>query len=87
MNIENLKTILDKTDGKVFSVRFIKADGSIREMKCRTGVTKHLKGGTSTISHKPELYGVYDMEKQAYRCFNLNKVLEVKCGSVAYKVA
>lgn len=85
MNTSELKSILDKTGGKVFKVRFVKADGSIRVMHCRTGVKKHLKGGESTIAHKPELYSVYDMDKHGYRCFNLNKVLEVQCGEVTYK--
>lgn len=75
--LKDLKDLLDSTNGTIFSVKFIKKDGSIREMQCRTGVTKHLRGGESTIAHIEDLYGVFDVAKKAYRCFYLNTVLEV----------
>lgn len=73
------KMINDAADGgKFFSVRFIKKDGSIRDMTCRLGVVKHLRGGERTL---PKDYIVaFDVnadEKGAYRAINPATVLQV----------
>ena len=46
MNMTELRNLLDTTNGKVFSVHFVKKDGSLREMVCRNEVTKGTKGGS-----------------------------------------
>ncbi len=54
--------------GKFFSCSFVKKDGTLREMTCRLGVEKHLKGGIKTL---PDKYiCVYDMQSQGYRSIN-----------------
>ena len=66
-------------DGKMFTVVFEKADGSIRVMNGRTGVVKHLAGGKSTVAGKKDLFaGVFDVHAKGYRCFNIGRVLEVR---------
>ena len=40
-----------QSKGKFITVSFIKKDGTARTLNGRIGVTKHLKGGTSTINH------------------------------------
>jgi hypothetical protein len=76
---------LDFHSGAFFTVTFIKADGSVRVMNGRTGVTKHLKGGESTIKDKPNLYGCFDVKANGYRCFNMDTVLELKVNKVTLK--
>ena len=67
---------LDRTDGKIFSVTFVKkTDGEVRHMNCRMGVKKHLKGGKSTIADIPSLVSVYDLKHNGYRCFDVNRVI------------
>lgn len=44
MNISMLNDIIKSTKGRFFSVQFIKKNGEVRNMVCRTGVTKFLKG-------------------------------------------
>lgn len=68
-------------NGKFFSVKFVKKDGSIREMTCRLGVKKALRGGERTL---PLSYIVaYDVNVQeddkrgGYRAINPETVLEV----------
>jgi len=84
MNIQDLRKLVDSTNGKVFAVVFEKADGSLREMQARIEVTKHLRGGVNTTAHKPEIYTVFDMAVGEYRKFNLTKVKSIKCGAIQY---
>jgi len=69
---------------KFFAVEFQKKDGSMRQMTCRLGVTKHLKGGKSTTAHKDNLLTVFEIGK-GYRSLNLDKVQSFKCGDVEFK--
>lgn len=74
----NAKTIKEFVGNKIFTVTFTKKDGTIRNLNGRIGVIKHLKGGDKTV---PESYVVvYDLVKKAYRCFNPETVIKVKCG-------
>jgi hypothetical protein len=70
---------------KIFSVSFYKKDGTLREMTCRLGVTKHLKGGE--LSHNPSDFGhliVYDMKSEGYRTINLNTLVKIKFEGKEY---
>ena len=65
------------SNGKIFSVTFIKKDGSLRTLNGRLGVTKHLKGGESTLN--PDRYiTVYDLQSKAYRAVNKFTIQSVK---------
>lgn len=67
---------LENTTGFV-TVTFVKADGTVRKMNCRMGVTKHLKGGKSTLDAS-KYVTVYDMTKAAYRAVNRDTILDIK---------
>jgi hypothetical protein len=67
---------LESSTGFV-TVTFLKADGSVRKMNCRTGVTKHLKGGKSTLDAS-KYVTVYDMAKAAYRAVNRDTIIDIK---------
>lgn len=58
------------------TVTFVKADGTVRRMNCRMGVTKHLKGGKSTLD-AGKYVTVYDMTKAAYRAVNRDTIIAV----------
>jgi hypothetical protein len=65
------------SNGKIFSVEFIKKDGTNRLMNCRLGVTKHLRGGSSTLN--PDTYiTVYDLQSRGYRAINKAAIINVK---------
>jgi len=74
------KLMLDKiksTKGKFFSLVFVKKNGELRKMKCRTGVKKHLKGGKNLNPNIGDSQAVvYDVEKLGYRTINLNTIVE-----------
>ena len=76
LNPSEVRRLIPKNG--IFTVVFIKANGEQREMTCRLGVKKHLKGGTSTIKDHKNLVSVFDMKAGEYRCFDINKVVCIK---------
>ena len=74
-----------KNKGKIFSVRFVKKDGTTRFMRCETGVTANLKGGE--LPYDPTSKGlkpVFDLACKDYRMVNLNTVYEVTFKGKVY---
>lgn len=72
---------------KIFSVVFEKKDGTLREMVCRLGVKKHLKGGE--VSYDPEERNylvVFDMQSEGYRTININTLKKIKLDGVSYDI-
>jgi hypothetical protein len=64
---------------KIFSVTFIKKDGSTRRMVARLGVRKGVKGvGMSFSPSEKNLMVVFDMHKKAFRMVNLETIVELK---------
>ena len=74
--MNHIENILN-SKGKIFTVTFTKKDGTTRVMNCRLGVTKHLKGGESTLNPN-EYITVYDMQNKGYRAINRNTIIDVK---------
>lgn len=66
-------------NGKFFTVRFTKrSDGSDRIMNCRTGVTKHLRGGDKAYDDRQhKLITVYDLKSKGYRSIPLEGVYQI----------
>lgn len=82
------KSLIKKTNGAFFAAQFIKKTGEVRDMVCRTGVHKDLKGGV--LSFNPTDKGlavVYDVEVEGYRMINLNTLRKLKIAGKTYKVA
>lgn len=75
--MDNLDSIIESSNGKIVSVTFTKADGTLRVMTCRLGVTKHLKGGESTLDNSKYLT-VFDMAKKGYRAINRETIQSVR---------
>lgn len=82
MKVSALRDLLDNTQGRFFTVEFVKKDGSLRTMNCRVGVTRFLKGGDSTVADRKDLYTVYDMVAKGYRNINLNTVRHIAIDGV-----
>lgn len=75
-------------NGQIFSVDFIKKDGSVRTMNCRMGVKSKLKGGQAKYdAESRNLLTVYDMQKGAYRTINADTVFAVRCHGISMVVA
>lgn len=66
-------------NGKIFSVTFVKKDGTLRKMTARLGVKKDLKGvGLKFDPAEKNLLVVFDMHKRAYRMINLKTIISFK---------
>ena len=72
----SLATAIANSKGKFLTVNFVKKDGSIRKMNCRTGVTKDLRGGQSTLD-ADKFVIVYDMTKKGYRAIDRDAIISV----------
>lgn len=87
MNTELMRSIIKELAGNtIFSVDFVKKDGTPRTMTCRLGVKAHLKGGE--LPYCPVEKGVlpvYDMIKSDYRMINLATVTEIRANGNIYR--
>ena len=79
--------LLEKNKSNIFSVVFLKKDGTLRKMLCRFGVKKHLKGGKLKFNPRERsLLVVFDMQKEAYRMINLETISNINMKGVEYNV-
>ena len=81
------KAFIERDAQHIFSVTFIKKDGSVRDMVCRRGVHKGVTG--AGMNYDPSAHGlvtVFDMQKNAFRMINLNTIQRIKCNGQEYTV-
>jgi hypothetical protein len=94
-NFKEMRELLNSTNGKYASVKFVKKDGSVRLMNIQPAKTKkHTKGDMASESAKkavatraaknPNLYNVWDVKKQAIRSVNLETVQEINISGKKY---
>lgn len=76
---ENVRERIQELNGKIFSVKFRKKNGEIRDMLCRTGVKKYTNGGE--LNYDPVEKGlipVFDLQKSAYRMISIEGLISIK---------
>ena len=81
--------LLASSKGAVFTVWFVKKDGTVRQMNCRTGVTKYLVENPTRKAYDrlPKLLlSVYDMQAKGYRSVNLKTMFKLKINKTEYEV-
>lgn len=79
--------LMKKSNGKFFHAQFIKKNNELREMTCRLGVKKHLRGGE--LAYDPlakKLLPVFDVVKKEYRMVNLETMQKLTIESETYLV-
>jgi len=84
------KHLLNKmrNDNRMFSLEFIKKDGTKRVMLARFNVSKGLTGkGQRYNPADHDLINVYDMNKSAYRSVPLNRLLWLRTKGKRYYVS
>jgi ABC-type antimicrobial peptide transport system ATPase subunit len=74
-----ISTAIANSNGRFFSVSFIKKDGSLRKLVGRTGVTKALKGGLCTVNRDQYIIA-YDVNAKGYRSINVNSIVALACN-------
>ena len=84
---EKVQAEIRNQKNKLFSITFIKKDGTDRKMVARLGVKKGLRGGENKVVKPDNSYiTVYDMQKDAYRTLNLRTIKEIKLAGIRYEV-
>lgn len=80
----NIVELVAKTNSRLFTVVFRKANGEIRTMLCKTGIKKHLSKNPNKRKYKKksDVINVFDMESKQYRSFKPDTVISFKCGNV-----
>lgn len=71
ISIPQAKELIKESKGKIFTCTFIKKDGTLREMNCRQGVKKGVKGKGLAFDPKTKgLIPVFDMQGGHFRMIN-----------------
>jgi len=75
---EYYRDLIRNSNGKIFSVEFVKKDGELRKMNARISVKKgvNVKG----LKYDPFERGylvVFDMGKDSFRTINLNTIQNI----------
>lgn len=87
INRKKLLELIRENKSNIFSVVFLKKDGTIRRMICRLGVKKYVNGkGLKYDPIERGLLGVFDMQKEAYRMINLETIMNINMKGVEYNV-
>ena len=88
LNTKALKEILLKTDGKIFSVSFIKQNGELRDMVARLGVKSraiNAENPSSALQGGKPYILVFDMQKDGYRVVNYETIQKIKFNNIIYE--
>ena len=87
LDTKALKKVLLNTNGKIFSVSFIKKNGEARDMVCRLDVKSRAinpdKPSTAMQGNKPYIL-VFDMQKDDYRIVNYETINKIKFQNKLY---
>jgi hypothetical protein len=87
IDLDTAKELIFNTKGKIFTVVFIKKDGSERTMNARLGVKKYLKGGELKYNAaEMGLIPVYDIQAKGYRMINTKTIQALNIGGKKYTV-
>jgi len=82
---ERLQSEIDKSNGRFFSVTFIKKDGTTRKMVCRTGVTKGLQGGELKYDARARKNAiVWDTKVKGYRTIPLKRLIDMRINGTEF---
>lgn len=81
---DSVYNLIKSTNGKIFSVTFLKKDNTLREMVCRLGVTRHLQGGEDNKAHLPQYINVFEMASEKYKTVTLDTITKIGYSGNTY---
>tara|TARA_R110000868_G_C10626090_1_gene742743 strand:+ start:66 stop:314 length:249 start_codon:yes stop_codon:yes gene_type:complete len=76
-----LDQLIMQSAGRFVTVSFTKKDGTERVLTGRLGVTKHLKGGKSTLDAE-QYITIFDVVNKGYRAINRSTIKSVKINHI-----
>ena len=78
-NLDSLKS------GRIFSITFEKADGTVKTINARLGVRKHINGkGMRYVPENYNLMVLWSMTDKGYRAVKRDKIKSIKSNGVLY---
>lgn len=86
--MKELFDAVKNTHSSLFTVIFVKANGEVRKMYCKTGIKRFMKKtGKKNHSKGKQLKNivVFDCEKKEYRSFKPESVLEFRSKNKVLK--
>ena len=78
---KTLASLIEKSNGKMLTVTFVKQDGTERVLNGRLGVRKYIKG-SSLNKNSPEYITIYDVQNKGYRSVNRDTIVAVRCEGI-----
>jgi len=83
METKTITEMIKSTNGRFFSVCFVKKDGTVRKMTARLGVRKGINGkGMAYNPSERDLMVVWDTGKKDFRMVNLKTISTIKFKGV-----
>lgn len=87
INPQEAYDLIQEHKGKMFSATFVKNNGTLREINCRTGVKRYLQGGSLAYNPADRLnVPVYDLSKNDYRTIKCSQLIYLSIGGEDYQV-
>lgn len=76
-----LANLIEKSNGKMLTVTFLKQDGNERVINGRTGVSKYIKDFSNT-KMSDKYITIYDVKNKGYRSVNRSSIVAVRCEGI-----
>ena len=87
INKTQAQLLMSASKGTIFTVTYLKKDGSTRVLNGRSGVTKDVNGnGLKYDPAKKGLVPIYDLKAKGHRMVNLNTVKSLKIRGHEYNI-
>lgn len=85
INKSEIEEVIPKN--KIFTVTFVKQDGTIRRLTGRKGVKKYLTD--AGLRYEPEsrrMFTMFEMKSLGYRLIKLDNIQRMKINGVEYEI-
>ena len=84
---EAAKNFIKASEGRIFTARNIKKDGTERAMNCRLHVSKGVKGiGLKYNPEERNMLTVFDMKRKEFRTLNIETLYQLNISHEHYEV-
>ena len=81
----NIQNWIDLLGNNIFTVQFVKENGSLRTITGRLNCHKFTKSGKPRNRVNDETLCMFDMKYRCYRNVNINRVVTLSCHNVVFR--
>lgn len=87
INKTEIEEVIPK-DGKIFTVTFVKGDGTLRTLTGRKGVKKYVTGiGLRFDPEENRMFTVFEMRLKQYRLVKIDNIQKIKANKIEYEIS